>query len=203
MQRTQTGHRIGACHHRASLSAETVQAMRADYIPYVFGLTKVAQKYGWHVGPEWQALQRLIQKESSWNPNAKNPRSTAYGLFQFLDSTWRSVGAAKTANPAQQAEAGLRYIKQRYGSPTRALQFHLRNNWYDEGGWMEPGGFAFNTSGKPEAILDAQQSQAFMRRAEAGIGNTINIQEVNIYTQKLDKEELLRVFSELETLGYS
>lgn len=44
--RTQTGHRIGACHHRAKLSAETVQAMRADYIPYVFGLTKVARKYG-------------------------------------------------------------------------------------------------------------------------------------------------------------
>jgi hypothetical protein len=43
--RNHTGHRIGACHQRAVLSSEQVKAMRADYIPYVFGLTKVARKY--------------------------------------------------------------------------------------------------------------------------------------------------------------
>jgi len=33
----------------------------------------------------------LIAAESGGNPNAKNPRSSAAGLFQFLRSTWNSV----------------------------------------------------------------------------------------------------------------
>ena len=33
----------------------------------------------------------LITKESQWNPEAKNPISSAGGLFQFIDSTWIST----------------------------------------------------------------------------------------------------------------
>ena len=33
----------------------------------------------------WPALNQLVRNESSWNPNAQNPSSSAYGLFQFLD----------------------------------------------------------------------------------------------------------------------
>ena len=32
--------------------------------------------------------------ESRWNPNAKNPRSTAAGLFQFLRATWNRAATA-------------------------------------------------------------------------------------------------------------
>ena len=70
----------------------------------------VAATYGWGSGTQWNALSTLIQKESSWNPNAQNPTSTAYGLFQFLNSTWASVGATKTSDPRLQAVAGLKYI---------------------------------------------------------------------------------------------
>lgn len=83
---------------------------------------------------QWPALNRLVQKESSWNPNAQNPTSTAYGLFQFLNSTWATVGATKTSDPFRQAQAGLQYVDQRYGTPTAALGFHNRNNWYGDGG---------------------------------------------------------------------
>lgn len=31
----------------------------------------------------------MIWRESNWIPSAKNPRSTASGLAQFLDSTFR------------------------------------------------------------------------------------------------------------------
>lgn len=37
-------------------------------------------------------LYRLIQFESKWNPQAKNPRSSARGLLQFTDSTAQSLG---------------------------------------------------------------------------------------------------------------
>lgn len=76
------------------------------------------------------ALGELLRRESSFNPGAQNPTSTAYGLFQFLDKTWGTVGATKTADPYGQALAGLRYIQQRYGTPEAALAFHTRKGWY-------------------------------------------------------------------------
>lgn len=77
------------------------------------------------------ALDRLIQKESSWNPKAKNPTSTAHGLFQFLDSTRKNYGIqGRTEDPYVQAKAGLKYIKDRYGTVEAALAFHDKNNWY-------------------------------------------------------------------------
>lgn len=33
----------------------------------------------------------VVRRESNFNPNARNPRSTAWGLFQFLRGTWNSV----------------------------------------------------------------------------------------------------------------
>lgn len=33
----------------------------------------------------------VVGCESGWNPSASNPSSSAGGLFQFLDSTWRSM----------------------------------------------------------------------------------------------------------------
>jgi hypothetical protein len=103
------------------------------------GIQKLAQRmaagYGW-TGGQWAALRTLVQNESGWNPNAQNPTSTAYGLFQFLDSTWSSVGATKTSSPVGQIAAGLRYIKSRYGSPGAALgAWQSRSpHWYGEGG---------------------------------------------------------------------
>ena len=35
--------------------------------------------------------RRVAQCESGLDPNAQNPVSSASGLFQFIDSTWRSV----------------------------------------------------------------------------------------------------------------
>lgn len=51
---------------------------------------------------------RIARCESGFNPRAKNRYSTAYGIFQFLDSTWRSTGIAKTSDPALQIEAAYR-----------------------------------------------------------------------------------------------
>jgi hypothetical protein len=76
------------------------------------------------------ALVELWNKESGWNPNAQNPTSTAYGIAQFLNGTWGGTGFQKTNDPYTQIRAGLQYIKGRYGSPSAALSFHHRNNWY-------------------------------------------------------------------------
>ena len=79
---------------------------------------------------EFSCLESLWGKESGWNPNAQNPTSTAYGIPQFLDSTWAGTGIAKTSDGYRQIDAGLIYIENRYGSPCAAWGHSQANNWY-------------------------------------------------------------------------
>lgn len=72
----------------------------------------------------------LIDKESKCNPNAQNPNSTAYGIFQFLDSTWTGVGCVKTSDPVEQMRCGWKYVQNRYNGWGGAWSFWLNNSWY-------------------------------------------------------------------------
>jgi murein DD-endopeptidase MepM/ murein hydrolase activator NlpD len=91
------------------------------------------KQFGW--GGQWSALKQLVSHESGFNPRAQNPTSSAYGMFQFLNSTWAGVGGHKTSDPRLQALYGMKYIKQRYGSPNSAWDFWQKHNWYDVGEW--------------------------------------------------------------------
>ncbi|WP_081965894.1 transglycosylase SLT domain-containing protein [Paenibacillus sp. FSL H7-0357] len=82
---------------------------------------------------EWQKpLEELVARESSFNPNAKNPKSTAAGLYQFLNGTRKNYGGNSVdwSDPNQQASKGLQYVIDRYGDPYKALQFWDKNKWY-------------------------------------------------------------------------
>lgn len=76
------------------------------------------------------ALAKLVRLESGFSPRADNPTSTAFGLYQFLDSTWASYGCRFSTDPVYQSVCGIRYIEGRYRSPSAALRFHLTHNWY-------------------------------------------------------------------------
>ena len=78
----------------------------------------------------WKALYELLMRESGFKTTAQNKRSTAYGLFQFLDSTWKGVGCKRTGDLYEQVECGISYIITRYENPTKALEFHKRTGWY-------------------------------------------------------------------------
>lgn len=90
----------------------------------------MAGSYGWATGAEWTALNNIVMAESGWSSSAQNPGSSAYGIGQFLDSTWASVGYTKSGDPVVQIAAMLAYIKQRYGDPVKAWAFHLANGYY-------------------------------------------------------------------------
>jgi hypothetical protein len=70
-------------------------------------ITGAAQRYG--VDP--QALVRIAEIESSLNPGARNPNSSAGGLFQFIDSTAGQYGLADRFDPAQAADAAARLAR--------------------------------------------------------------------------------------------
>ncbi|QNJ57072.1 tail length tape measure protein [Gordonia phage Rabbitrun] len=103
--------------------------------------------FGWNVGPEWTSTEKIKFKESGpdWDTGrtAKNPNSSAYGNFQFLDQTWGTVGMSKTDDPFLQGVAFGKYIRgtEKYGTPSKALAHHEAQGWYADGGWVAgPGG---------------------------------------------------------------
>lgn len=93
---------------------------------------RAMENAGWG-SSQWDPLYALVMQESGFRNTAQNPTSTAYGMFQFLNSTWAGVGGHKTSDPGLQALYGMRYIKSRYGSPAKAWSFHKAHNWYGDG----------------------------------------------------------------------
>jgi hypothetical protein len=72
---------------------------------------------------QFYCLDELLHKESRWNYKAKNPKSSAFGLFQMIGN--------KEQDPIKQIDKGLRYIEHRYsGSACKALAHHKLKGWY-------------------------------------------------------------------------
>lgn len=86
----------------------------------------LAASYGWGSGSEWTALDNIVMAESGWSDTAENP-SGAAGIAQNINGFGPGY---QRGNAAQQILWMLRYIKQRYGDPTAAWQFHLRHGYY-------------------------------------------------------------------------
>ena len=90
---------------------------------------------GWKIS-EWKCLQSIWQKESHFNPKARNMGSGAYGIAQFMPETWGNYKVEKTAEARLQIKYGLRYIMKRYGSASdpngacNAWRYWQKHNWY-------------------------------------------------------------------------
>lgn len=122
------GTATGGGHSAAATSGE-----KAKYQSYA--QSKLSE-FDWS-GDQLQPLIDLWTNESGWSPTAGNTKSGAFGIAQFLDSTWAGYGK-KTADPYGQIDAGLKYIQARYGSPQAALAFWQRRvpiNGKDVGHW--------------------------------------------------------------------
>ncbi|MFH8569051.1 transglycosylase SLT domain-containing protein [Streptomyces sp. NPDC017993] len=82
-------------------------------------------------GEQFQCFSNIVDHESSWNYQASNASSGAYGLVQALPgSKMSSAGSDWQTNPATQIKWGLNYMNDRYGSPCGAWSFWQANNWY-------------------------------------------------------------------------
>ena len=129
------------------------------------------------VGNQWSSLNTLWTGESGWNNNAQNPTSTAYGIAQFLDSTWSGYGGPKTSDAALQIKYGMNYIDKRYGTPANALaKWQSRSpHWYDQGGQLPSGtSLVHNGTGAPETVLNAKQSKAMQGMLSKDQGNALH-----------------------------
>lgn len=109
---------------------------------------------------EIAAADWVVNVESSWNPNAVNPTSGAFGLAQSLGH-----GMAGHGTPLQQLKWMAGYIHGRYGNANKAKSFHKSHNWYANGGIVDHEQFAHIAEGNlPESIVPwdlAKRSQAY------------------------------------------
>ena len=61
-----------------------------------------------YFGKNTDKALRVMACESRGNPNAKNRRSSASGLFQFLSSTWKTWGVGDVFDPEANVAAAAR-----------------------------------------------------------------------------------------------
>jgi hypothetical protein len=61
-----------------------------------------------------ELLNKIAGIESGYKSTAANPNSTAKGLFQFTDSTWKGMGGkqGEQFDPEKNAELGAKFIRQ-------------------------------------------------------------------------------------------
>lgn len=135
------------------------QAVNGANMANVDIMKKTAEQFGW-TDFQWDALYKLEMREAGFNNLAQNPSSTAYGMGQFLDSTWAGYGP-KTSDPSLQSLYMMRYIADRYGDPLAALNFHYGHNYYDKGGIANGTGFLAKNTIDPERVLSPRETVAF------------------------------------------
>ncbi|MEU7059969.1 transglycosylase SLT domain-containing protein [Streptomyces sp. NPDC046197] len=80
---------------------------------------------------QFQCFSNIVERESTWNYQAVNASSGAFGLVQALPaSKMSSAGADWRTNPATQIKWGLSYMNERYGSPCDAWSYWQANGNY-------------------------------------------------------------------------
>lgn len=123
-------------------------------------------EYGWNNDELLYALA-VAGIESNGTVNARNPESTASGIFQLIDSNWGLMpgGASGLGNANAEVVGGLNYIARRYGTPTEAWMHEVEHGWYDQGGigGLDGPERAFLGGRGPELVLDADTTRELAR----------------------------------------
>lgn len=113
---------------RGGTSVRAATGTKTEYQAYAKDLC--INTYGWTEN-DFNCLVKLWERESNWNPNAHNKSSGAHGICQALPaSKMASEGSDYMTNYKTQIRWGLKYIKNRYGTPANAWAHSQQKGWY-------------------------------------------------------------------------
>lgn len=94
-------------------------------------LTQAMTREG--VPDTWRpGLEFIMHKESRGQIDARNPVHSARGMFQLTRVNYHlnPRGEASFGNGVEEAQGGIRYIRQRYGEVDKAVAHWHRKGWY-------------------------------------------------------------------------
>lgn len=112
---------------KVTKSAPKVSYNKDELKQYAYDLVI---SYGW-TEEDYECLVKLWNRESGWRPDAVNKSSGACGIPQALPcKKMSSEGSDYATNGKTQIRWGLKYIKNRYGSPSKAWAHSQQTGWY-------------------------------------------------------------------------
>ncbi len=91
--------------------------------------------WGWKASAEWSCLHTLWTKESNWRPAAQNKTAVTQvrggkTVKLYAGGIPQILGLDPAISVPQQITRGFTYIKSRYGSPCKAMDWWHRHKWY-------------------------------------------------------------------------
>lgn len=117
----------------SSKKVETASAPVAKSVPSENSSPALSGgKYDWMKAAgiaesDWTYVDFIVNRESGWNPNAKNSSSGACGLVQALPC---SKLGGNWNDPVTALKWQKNYVEDRYGSYSQAYNFWTNNHWY-------------------------------------------------------------------------
>lgn len=81
-----------------------------------------------------------IETGGSFSHTAKNPTSTAHGLFQVLDKSWKNLGGGDRSNIDEQIRVGFKHMKQAESHIKKSIGRELQPHEHYLGHLLGPGG---------------------------------------------------------------
>jgi len=115
----------------APRASPTYQSVAAIPAPSNAALQQAMDIEG--VPQSWQSgLQFIMAQESTGKVDARNPVHSARGLFQLTRANYHlnPNGVRSFGNAIEEAQGGIRYIQQRYGTADKAVAFWRQHRWY-------------------------------------------------------------------------
>lgn len=162
----------------------TTGAMSAPQNAITDLIAQSANKYG--IDPA--TMTRIGQIESGLRPGAQNPNSSAGGLFQFIDSTWKQYGQGNKMDPAANADAAGRYLSDVEGHLEKVLGRPPTPGELYLGHQQGPGGAAKLLSNPDARAVDLVGADAV--RLNGGRPDMTAREFANLWNKKLGMDSL-------------
>jgi hypothetical protein len=94
-----------------------------------------------------------IETGGSFSHTAKNPTSTAHGLFQVLDKSWKNLGGGDRSNIDEQIRVGFKHMKQAESHIKKSIGRELQPHEHYLGHLLGPGGASAVLKADPNTPL--------------------------------------------------